>query len=107
MQPATAADNYIKVHVAYVDSYGNCYLNITFDEFESYRQGRRFELQVHELRISKIVHSYVESDPRSNPRIPLMLTLSSTGHLELAMAYANASQLCNMQLNDTFIIKFM
>ena len=103
----TAADNYIKVHVAYVDSYDNCYLNITFDEFESYRQGRRFELQVHELRISKIVHSYVESDPRSNPRIPLMLTLSSTGHLELAMAYANASQLCNMQLNDTFIIKFM
>lgn len=99
-------DNYIKVHVAYVDSYGNCYLNITFDEFEAFRQGRRFEMLVHEFRISKIVHSYIEMDNSSPLRVPLMLTLSSTGYLELAMAYANASELCNLQTNETFVVKF-
>ncbi|MBR1834531.1 MAG: SAM-dependent chlorinase/fluorinase [Bacteroidales bacterium] len=103
----TSADDRIKVHVAYVDAYGNCYLNITYDEFEAYRQGRRFELQVHEFRIGKIVHSYVESDSQSGVRVPLLLTLSSTGYLELAMAYANASELCNLQLNETFVIKFI
>jgi len=100
-------DNYIKVYVAYVDTYGNCYLNITFDEFESYRQGRRFEMQVHEFRISRIVSSYIEPNPTASPVRSPILTVSSTGHLELAMPYANAAGLCNLQTSETFVVRFL
>ena len=100
-------DNYIKVHVAYVDSYGNCYLNITYDEFESFRQGRRFELQVHEFRLTKIVPSYVEVNSSLPKYAPLLLTVSSPSHLELAVAYGNASDLFNLQTNETFVLRFL
>ena len=95
----------------YADSlnlpYGNCYLNITYDEFESFRQGRRFELQVHEFRLTKIVPSYVEVNSSLPKYAPLLLTVSSTSHLELAVAYGNASDLFNLQTNETFVLRFL
>jgi len=98
--------NGIKVHVVYIDEYGNAYLNITYDEFEQHRKGRKFEMSVHELRISKIVHSYLEADPQNPRRSPLLLTVSSTGLLELAIAKENASDMFNIQICDTINVRF-
>lgn len=102
----TMTENSIKVHVSYIDSYGNCDLNITYDEFERLRQGRNFEMQVHEVKLNKISRSYVEGDRRAPFRSPLLLTVSSTGHLQLAFPGDNASSLYNLQYLDTFAVKF-
>ena len=97
----------IKVHVVYIDEYGNCYLNVTVDEFEQYRQGRKFEMMVREVRINKILTSYIETDPQNPRRAPLMLTVSSTGHLELAIPYENAAEMFNLQYRDSIAVRFL
>ena len=102
----TCHDNDIKVHVIYIDSYGNCNLNITLDEFEQFRQGRKFEMQVHEVRLNKISHTYIETDSKNPFRSSLLLTVSSTGHLQLALTNGNASQMFNLQYHETVVVKF-
>ena len=99
-------DNAIKIHVVYIDAYGNCDLNITYDEFEQIRAGRKFELQVHEVKINNMSYGYIGSEETRMRRTSLMLTVSSTGHLQLAINIGNAAQMFNLQYLDTLLVKF-
>ena len=101
------AGNRITVYVAYIDAYGNADLNITFDEFEQYRAGRKFEMIVKDQSIKEISRSYV-STSNTNPLYnPLMLTVSSTGHLQVALRKNSAEQLFGLKELDQFTILFI
>lgn len=81
----------LKLAVTYVDSYGNAYLNITYDEFERVRNGRAFELKVRETPINSISTSYLDVDPKK-----VLLTVSSLGYLQVAVSLGSAEQLFGM-----------
>ena len=75
----------LEVHVIYVDGYGNCNLDITYDEFEKLCNKRDFEVQVREVTVKKLYRSYVDGERQARPRSSLILTVSSLGNLQLAI----------------------
>lgn len=101
------SQNPIEVQVVYVDGYGNCNLNITYDEFEQARKGRDFEVMVREVAVTKLFRSYVDAERRARPRASLILTVSSLGCLQLAINNGNAAQMFNLQYLSTVKIKFL
>lgn len=78
--------------VAYVDTYGNAYLNISHKQFEQIRAGRRFRAVVHENIITT-----VSTDYTSNNSNGLMLTVSATGQMQLVLLHRSANQLYNLE----------
>ena len=76
-------DSY-QVFIHYIDTYGNIYLGITYEEFEQLRQGRPFALQVRDKILTELTGSYLPSAGDNDPRHRLRLTVSATGLLELA-----------------------
>ena len=99
--------NPIEVQVVYVDGYGNCNLNITYDEFVEAAKGRDFEVMVREAVVTKLYRSYIDADRRSRPRASLILTVSSLGCLQLAINNGNAAQMFNLQYLSPIKIKFL
>lgn len=103
-------DQSIKVYIEHIDDYGNFYLNITYSEFESLRAGRPFVMQVGGVKITQIVRGYNDyGNPENNKKNmsnPLLLTVSSTGHLELFIANGDAEQMMNLHLFDEITILF-
>ena len=99
--------NPIEVQVVYVDGYGNCNLNITYDEFVEAAKGRDFEVMVREAVVTKLYRSYIDADRRSRPRASLILTVSSLGCLQLAINNGNAAQMFNLQYLSPVKIKFL
>lgn len=98
--------NTATVYVAYVDSYGNADLNITFEEFERLRAGRKFEMQVHDLKLSTISHDYSGGSRNAGYRSSLLLTVSSSGHLQLALPSKSAEQLICLSVDEDIVITF-
>ena len=83
--------NRLTAYVLYIDSYGNAYLNISYQEFERIRAGRKFELRFngqYAERIHEITNSYVNENKEA-----LILTVSATGLLEVAISHDSAEQL--------------
>lgn len=101
------SQNPIEVHVVYVDGYGNCNLNITYDEFEQVRRNRDFEVLVHEVTVKKLYRSYVDGERQARPRSSLIITVSSLGNLQLAINGGNAAQYFNLEYMSTVKIKFL
>ncbi len=95
-----------KVYVSYVDSYGNADLNITYDEFEEMRCGRNFSLRVHESVIESVSHDYRAKNKSRSYRSDLLLTVSSTGHLQLALPSDSAEQMFGLRVDEDLLIKF-
>ncbi len=91
----------IKVPVIHVDVYGNAYLNMTYEEFERLRRGREFSMLVRETQINKVSHSY--ADVRSGE---VLLTISATQQLQVAIRDGSAEQLLGMELYRTVTITF-
>lgn len=98
--------NDIQTHIAYIDSYGNANLNITYEEFEQERHGRRFEVQVHEMNLKRICSSYTDVESSGNRRAALLLTVSATGLLQLAIREGSAEQLLGLKLLESINIRF-
>ncbi len=94
--------DFIRIPVVYVDSYGNAYLDMTYEEFERLRRGRLFVMKVREHPISKLCHSYSDV-----PSGDLLLTVSSTGNLQVAVRENSAQRLvglnCMSAVDLTFI----
>ena len=99
-------DEMIKVYVAYIDSYGNADLNITYEEFDNLCAQRDFIMYVRDAVFERIVHNYIDVPKDSRGRDRLLLTVSSTGHLQIAMREASAQQFLGLQLFESVIIKF-
>lgn len=96
----------LMTYIAYIDSYGNADLNISYEEFERERAGRSFEVQVHEMRIKNISHSYIDVPDSGNRRSALLLTVSSTGLLQLAIREGSAEQLLGIRERENILIRF-
>lgn len=100
MRPLMKPDlskNPMEVHVIYVDGYGNCNLNITYDEFQQVTKGHSFEVCVQELVVRKLSLGYVDGEKQARPRASLILTVSSLGYLQLAINNGNAAQYFNLE----------
>lgn len=95
----------IKLYITNIDNYGNAYLNISYDEFEKVRNGRKFTLMVQEFSIDHFCTSYEETSPSSHHK-QLILTVSTLGCLEIAMPQGNAAQFFNLEQYATILVMF-
>ncbi|MBQ9638465.1 MAG: SAM-dependent chlorinase/fluorinase [Bacteroidales bacterium] len=92
-------------HIAYIDSYGNAYLDITHAEFERVRAGRPFTMQMSDHTrdgLSRIASSYDDSGSLASA----VLTVSATGLLEIAINRNSAEQLLGLHPFDHMIFNF-
>lgn len=102
------ADGGITAHVAYIDDYGNCYLDLLFSHFEEVRGGRAFCLSLRnasEEKTSTIVRSYYDDSDRISSG-NLVLTVSATGHLQIAAKQDSAESLFGLETNSTVVFTF-
>lgn len=90
----------VAAHVTHFDSYGNAYLDIPYETFENIRQGRAFTVHVSEFTITKIQFDYAPSNT------PLILVVSVTGYLQVAIVGHSAEQLLGLRNNSTIHIHF-
>lgn len=98
--------NIYKTHIAYIDAYGNANLTMSYAEFERERQGRKFEMQVHEMNLYELLPNYAGKNEVGNRRAALLLTVSSTGMLQLAIREGSAEQLFGLQVLESITIRF-
>ncbi len=94
----------VVTHIAYIDGYGNAYLNLEYEEFERLRAGRGFAMRVWEHTLTRMCPRYCD-DRRGGGR-GLLLTVSSTGLLELAVYEGCAERLCNLKVMQQVAIEF-
>lgn len=102
----TQHGNDMQTYIAYIDAYGNANLNLSYEEFERERQGRPFEVQVHEMSLKKICTSYTDVESSGNRRAALLLTVSATGLLQLAIREGSAEQLLGLKLFESIVVRF-
>ena len=101
VQPQAQLDgNELVAMVTGIDSYGNADLNISYDDFEALRAGRRFKVKI-EWRlgsndrfedIKSVCRHY--SDVRMGN---ILLTVSATGRLQIAINKGSAVQLIGLR----------
>lgn len=98
----------ITAHITYIDDYGNCYLDITLSQFETLRQGRPFTLSLRNVGDEKVDHiasSYYE-DRDMMISGKLILTVSATGHLEIAAKQDSAECLFGLEIKFPVFFTF-
>lgn len=91
----------IKTQVIYVDNYGNLFLNIKDTEFYEIRKERGFVIRLGIGKITKISSSYADVAIGD-----LLLTISSSGYLQIALREGNCSGLLSIKRGDTITITF-
>ncbi|MBP6429049.1 MAG: SAM-dependent chlorinase/fluorinase [Bacteroidales bacterium] len=100
LNPIIYADS-ILCTVFHIDGYGNVFLNILVDEFIKRLGDRIFILEIDNNIISTISKSYDEVKIND-----ALLTVSSSGHLELAINKSNASELFGLKIGTPLTITF-
>ncbi len=105
--------------VIYIDNYGNVITNIQKSLFEAYRNGRKFEINARNRKISQIHNRYsdiINFDLGKNQRKgpgDLLALFNSSDYLELAIyksdlnTVGSASTLLGLDYRDTIIINFL
>lgn len=101
--------NILAARPACIDKYGNVTLNVSYDEFESYRNGRRFRVEL-EFQIGScercdsitgISTHYSSVRPGS-----LLLTVSLSGDLQLSINQGSVAQLMGVDYSTVCRILF-
>ncbi|MBS1772987.1 MAG: SAM-dependent chlorinase/fluorinase [Bacteroidetes bacterium] len=91
---AQLVGNTVECHVIHIDRYENVVVNITKEQFESFRQGRNFAINFVRETITEISNSY------ANVRKGEMLCrFNSAGYLEIAINQDRAATLLGLKLN--------
>lgn len=85
--------------VFHVDSYGNVFLNITINEFMKGIGKKGFLIKMDRYNITQVSTSY-DNVKENNP----LLTVASTGHLQIAINKANASELFGLKYGSQLTI---
>ena len=96
----------LKIYVSYIDNYGNAILNITYKEFKDIQAGREFEMNVHGYLITKVVDSYSDANTSGSGRTSLLLTVSTTGYLQIALRQYSAEQYFGLREQDALTVHF-
>lgn len=99
-------DNMLKTYVSYVDEYGNATLNITYEEFMRIKGERRFEMWVRENKLTEVVRNYSDAADAGNGKKALLLTVSVTGYLQVAMRQYSAEQAFKLRLQESVNVIF-
>jgi S-adenosylmethionine hydrolase len=88
----------------YIDSYGNAYLNVKYEEFKRIGQNRPFKITLQSgiHKVTELCTSYY--DAKGHP--DMVVTVSSTGYIQIAMKIASAEQLLRLRERDQVIITF-
>lgn len=97
----------LSVSVEYIDGYGNADLNISYEEFLAYRNDRPFKLLVRDAVIDSIDIGYVEKGMGVGYRKRILLTVSTTGQLQLAINNDSVEQIFGMEIGSGVEIKFL
>lgn len=97
----------LKLSVGYIDDYGNATLNITLEEFNQLRAGRRFEMIVRENILTEVVSGYAAARDAGNGRGALLLTVSISGYLQVAMRQYSAQQYFGLREHDSIFVRFL
>ncbi|MBR5029404.1 MAG: SAM-dependent chlorinase/fluorinase [Bacteroidales bacterium] len=105
MKPLVHND-WIEADVMYVDSYGNAYLNILYDDFAKILNGRRMWITIGVLVHKEVTISDSYFDTIDYGEYGFALTVSATGYLELALLHASAEELLGATLGQKVIIQF-
>tara|TARA_R110002051_G_scaffold212509_1_gene277592 strand:+ start:166 stop:996 length:831 start_codon:yes stop_codon:yes gene_type:complete len=106
-------------HVIYIDNYGNVVSNIQKSLFESYRNGRKFELMARNKKLtvihkkfSDIINFDLDKNQRKGPG-DLLALFNSSEYIELAIyksdlnTVGGASTLLGLDYRDTITINFI
>lgn len=102
-QPYEASGNAIHCMVTYIDHYGNLFLNISAEDFKKILDDRPYEIRIaNEIVIKQMKQSYHDV-----PQFCPLLTVSSTGYLQLALRGGNASQMFRLKVLDSVIIELI
>ena len=104
--------------VIYIDNYGNVVTNIQKSLFEAYRNGRAFELNARNKKISTIHHKYsdiinfsLDKNQRKGAG-DLLALFNSSDYIELAIyksdlnTVGGAATLLGLDFRDTIVINF-
>lgn len=100
------SDDVLKVYITYIDNYGNAYLSITYEKFMEILNHRNFKMYVTEFVITNIANSYIDTSERKSRKTEMLLTVSSTGYMQIALKRASAAQLAGLNFMDAITIKF-
>lgn len=88
--------------IIYIDDYGNAYLNIDYPTFEKILAGRKFTFLADvRCEINKISKSYADATMKNK----ILLTVSATNHLELAVRENSISQLLGYKIGKQIVIE--
>lgn len=99
-------ENKLTVYVNYIDSYGNIDLSICYDQFEQVRKGRSFLLRVREYEMRRMSLSYTDDMDASGVRQAMLLTVSASGYLQLAMPGKSAMQYAGLRVMEHLYFTF-
>jgi S-adenosylmethionine hydrolase len=97
-------ENSIRAYIMYIDSYGNAYLNVTYEKFAEISRNRSFSvcIQSEEKKFSTIFDSFGSASKDSE----MVVTASSTGYIVIGLKIASAEQLLHLKVRDPILIKF-
>lgn len=93
--------NVIRGMVIYVDNYENVITNITRELFDKVGRGRQFTIEFRREQLSRLAASYQDV-----PEGEIAALFGSTGHLEIAVNYGNASGLLGLYVDGMVRIEF-
>ena len=88
--------------ILHIDSYGNMISNISYSEFERYRQTSTFALQVRGHKPIRQVSTFYGQNSSGG----LLMRVHSSGFIELAVSHGSAQKLTGMSVGDQFSIEF-
>ena len=96
----------LKAYVAYIDDYGNATLNISYEEFKHIKGEREFVMLVREMKLTTVVENYSAASESGNRRGAILLTVSATGYLQVAMRQYSAEQYFGLRVQDSVTVRF-
>ncbi len=103
-------ENGFDAKVMYVDNYGNAHLDITFEEFEQLRNNRHFKLDLYVRSGFNTRNDSISSISRHYNDVMmgcLLLMVSYSGHLMIALNGGSAAQLFSLQQNTPCHFSFL
>lgn len=103
-------NNTLQAMVTTVDKYGNAQLNVTYEEFCQLLGDRKFRVEFNGYRATIDGVDAVTSVSRHYSDVhrgALLLTVSSTGYLQLAINKGSARQLIGLKPTTTCLFRFL
>lgn len=87
--------------INYIDHFGNCVTNISFEEFDEHKAGQRFMVFFRNVKV-KDIYSNIQKIPEGE----IGIMFNASGHLEIGIKRGNLASLFGMKVYDMITIEF-